>query len=596
MKCTKCGAELKENSRFCHKCGMRIKDMDKAPDDTVSFENARDSENANEEDFDRYFNIKEEPDLSGKRKYYIAGAIVAAVVVFLLCFCNTNTFKRMFYKPVDYYRYVEKKNAVKKIGLISGWYKECGFGTDNGGSIGSEESMNVKLSEDVLQPVSEASGTGDLSFLSDISIYGKSTVYDDIRSRNTTISLKDRQILTLNTIGDGDELYLRIPELGNDYVSFDKGALEDARKLMRNFAKVPPEEDTGKISEYRSLINALPEAVKMTGIMNKYSDLIFDNIDDVSRSGRESLELGGIGQKCWILSVKPGYRDLMKIADALRDTLKEDEDVREIIVKKAEEKGLDGDDAWDVFVESLDMLEGFAASCPDLEMKVYVDNRGNIICREIDLNDRSQFKVKYGRTINGREFGAQLYLSDAAKGYDKEFNIEGSGKKAGSHYSGDFTLSISDMDSIGFTLNSFDQKAFESQKLNGQISVSVGDITEAFGAKNPAFEFVKDYLAVFKVDSPDTGAYDVELKLADSKAEPIVCTYSYRKTGGSRITLPSDAIRVEKLTDLKEYLQKADFDRVEYNLKDAGVPESITKYIDYIERAADYIEFVDLLL
>ncbi|MBR4719306.1 MAG: zinc ribbon domain-containing protein [Lachnospiraceae bacterium] len=582
MRCIKCGSELKKDAMFCHKCGMRIEDAGTDGYDV---------------DYDKYFSPYEEQDRPGKKKYYIAGAVVAALIVFILCFCNTNTFKRIFYKPVDYYRYVEKKNAVKNIGLISGWYKTCGIGADNGGLIGSEESINLKLSENILNPVSDAFGTGDLGFLSDIGIYRKSTIYDNVGSTNTTVSLRDKQILTLNTVSDDENLlYIRIPELSDDYVAFNKSALDDARKLIGNYAPAMPKGNAGKIKDYRSIITSLPEAARMSRIMNKYSDIVFDNIEDVSRSGRETLEIGGIGQKCWILTVKPGYREMMKLTGVLRDTLKEDEDVKEIIVKKAEAGGYDGDDAWDAFIDSLYVFEGFAASCPDVEMKVYVDSRGKIICREIDLNDYSQYKIKYGRTIKGREFGAQLYVSGGPEDYNREFNIEGSGKKAGSHYSGDFTLSFSDMDSIGLTLNSFDHKAFESQKLSGQISVSAGDITDALGADDPAFEFVKDYLAVFKVESPDTGAYDVELKLADSKAEPIICTYSYRRTGGSRITLPADAVMVEKLTDLKGYLQAADFDRVENNLKGAGVPESITKYIDYIERAADYIEYVDLLL
>lgn len=605
MKCSKCGAELRIDALFCHKCGTAIKDMLKEDPDTGQEHSGTVSDiDDTDYDYDKYFITDTKIKEPGKRKYYVIGALAAVLVVFFICFTGTNTFKRMFYKPVDYYRYVEKKNALKHIEIMTGWYKACGIGTDDGGSIGSEGSLNIKLSEDVLTPASDALAAGDLSFLSDISLYGKTTVYDDLKSRNSTLSLGGKQILTLNTINDSgsDKLYLRIPELSDDYLAFDKGALKDIEELIANFVPyinyLKPKDDAvdSKLEEYESVLRALPDAVRMNRIMSRYTDLIFDNIDDVDRSGRETLEIGGIGQKCYILTVKPGYRDMMKLALAIRETVIDDEDVKEVIVKRAKQMGEDGEDAWDAFILSLDVLEDVAAACPDLLMKVYVDTHGNIICRELVFDDSTQFKLRYGRTINGREFGAQLYVSRNSLEDDIEFNIEGSGKKAGRNYSGDFTLSILNMDSIGLTLNSFDEKAFEEQKLNGQISVAVGDVTDALKINSPAIGFIKDYLGVLKVETPDEGTYDIELKMADGRSEPAACTYSYRRTGGSRISLPKDPVPVSQISDMKEYLKEADFDRIKNNLEAAGVPDGMTKYFDYIERAVDYIDYIDLIL
>ena len=47
---------------------------------------------------------------------------------------------------------------------------------------------------------------------------------------------------------------------------------------------------------------------------------------------------------------------------------------------------------------------------------------------------------------------------------------------------------------------------------------------------------------------------------------------------------------------MKDYLKSADFAGFKSSLEGAGVPESITRYIGYIEQAVDYIDFVDLLL
>ena len=587
---TKCGAELRNEAYFCHKCGTRIKDMGFEADNAAN-------SNEPEDDFDRYFITDKEPEPPAGRKYYFMGAAVAGLIIFILCFCNTNTFRRIFYKPVDYYRYVEKKNALRDIELIDGWYKVSGSGADNGGSAGSEETLALKLSEEILTPASEALNIGDFGFLSDIGIFRRSAFYGGLRSSDTTISLKDKQVLTLDTIRDkaDEDLYVRIPELGDDFLDLDTSAVADMVLLIRNFIPNLPEIRLKGPDDPAAILSSLPRAVELSRIMNKYTDLIFDNIGTVSESGRESLTLGGVEQKCWILTVDPDPGELMHMADVLRDTLKEDEDIKEIIVRTAEDNGEDGKEAWDDFVEKLDLLEGFAGTCPDPKMKIYVDSRGNIIYREIVLDDDTQLALSFGRTINGRKFGARAMFAKGRGENRKEYLIEGSGKKAGENYSGDFTFGMDD-DSIGFSLDSFDYKAFKEQELNIRISAPVGDITDALNVSAPSIEYIEDYLAVLSINTPDPGACDIALKLSDAVAEPVTCTYSYRRTGGSRITIPYDAIRVEKLTDMKDYLKGADFGRVRSNLEDAGVPEAVTKYIDYIERAADYIDFVDLLL
>ena len=110
--CTKCGARLRHEALFCHKCGTRIRDMVPA-----------DPGDEPDESFDKYILPYKEPERSRKKKYFLAGAHVIALVVLIVCFFNSNAYRCIFYKPVDYYRYVEKKNAAVNIGLISGWYK-----------------------------------------------------------------------------------------------------------------------------------------------------------------------------------------------------------------------------------------------------------------------------------------------------------------------------------------------------------------------------------------------------------------------------------------------------------------------------------------
>lgn len=594
MNCKKCGAELRKGALFCHKCGTRIKNMHISRDEAGSYTTYRTLDPS--DDFDKYFIRDEEPAYKKSKKYRVTGLAAAVAAVLILCFCNANALRRMVSRPVDYYRYVERENAEKNIELINGWYKAGRFGADNSNPVGSEETIGIRLSEDILTPASEALNLGDLTFLNDIGIHSEATVCNDIQTRNTAISLGGDKVLTLDTVKDraDKDLYLRIPELGDDYIKIAPEAVKDLSTLAGNFIPNMPKLNMDGAYDLGAVAGSLPDAVKANRIINRYTDLVFDNIEDVEISGREKLELGGVEQKCRIITVKPGLDRVGGIADILYDTLKTDADVKEIIVEKARLKGEDEEAAWDAFIDRLDAIEYVAGACPDAEMKVYVDTRGNIICREIDLHDDNGMKIRYGRTINSRRFGAQFYFYRDSDGF--MINIEGGGKKAGENYSGDFTLDITDREPVIISLDSFDHKAFTDQKLIAHVSVRVGDITNALGINDPSVGFISDHLAVLSIDTPDIGEYDLLLKLSDEVTDPLIFTCSYRRTQGERISIPMDAIEVKKIADMKGYLKEADFERVKHNLAGAGVPESITQYIDYIESAVDYIDFVDLLL
>ena len=153
-----------------------------------------------------------------------------------------------------------------------------------------------------------------------------------------------------------------------------------------------------------------------------------------------------------------------------------------------------------------------------------------------------------------------------------------------------------DASPVGITLDSFDYNAFKKQKVKARMSVGIKDIADALNIRNTGIDFLDDYKAIVSVDTPSSGSYSTDIRLSDGMSEPVVMDYSYKKTGGSRITVPGDALMIEGLGDLKVYIKDADFSKLRTNLEDAGVPSSITGYISDIEKAADYLDYIDLFL
>ena len=128
------------------------------------------------------------------------------------------------------------------------------------------------------------------------------------------------------------------------------------------------------------------------------------------------------------------------------------------------------------------------------------------------------------------------------------------------------------------------------------MTVGIKDIAEALDIREDSLDFINDYKTVINVDTPGAGSYNTKIRLTDGVSDPVVIDYSYKKTGGSRISVPEDAMMIEGMGDLKTYIKEADFARLRDNLQNAGVPSSVTKYITYVEKAADYLDYIDLFL
>ncbi len=608
MICGNCGTELKEDALFCHKCGAKISaasgdaDTDDAVREEVpsdeekkeqadpSYDNVR-SDAVSETSYDEYFTIDEEEDKK-KRKTYITGAIVAVVFVCFICFCASNTFKRTFYSPANYYRYVEKKNASKKTDLITGWYGLASSLVPGGGSVGSEGSLRIHFSEDILNDMADTAdiyGISDYSWLEDISFNSKNTMYDELYGSNLSVALGDNTILTVNSINDeaNNKAYIRIPELSDEYIGYNTSAMDEINDTIEDHTGYDaPSADS--VSSYMAIARNLPEAARIKKLIGKYSDIVFDDIVNVERSKKQKLEIGGVTEKCYILSVDLGYKDLKAIAEDIRSSAADDKELKDMIVKTAKEGGGNGEKAWSDFLSLLDDLEDSIGDLSGTRMKVYVDRKGRVIAREIETGD-DMFSVKYGRTVDGRTFGAQCVISE----YGSDIiSIKGSGRKAGQNYAGDFTFGADDMRPIAFTLDSFDYGAFTGQKLKGQITVDVKEISKALELDGSDFDYVNGYKAVMSVDSPGAGTYSTKISLNDGVTEPMVIDHSYKKTGGSRVNVPQDARMIYNAGDLGGYIKEADWQTVKNNLRSADVPDNVIKSVDSIQMAADYLQYL----
>ena len=622
MICSKCGTTIRKDSVFCHKCGSRVvqdaeevirsaeseaaedavsgtaqvqtamQSAEKTPEQTQGVRPAAD-------EYDEYFKYDEE-EPKKKKKGLIIGAVIAVAAICIVCFCCSNTFKRTFYKPENYYKYVEKKNAKDKIRLVTGWYDSGNLLVPGGGSVGFEDTMSLKMSDDILDDASEALGvygiTGydqDLSWLQDISISGKTTMYDNLTGRNTSVNIGADTVFTLNTVGDQDsnKMYVRIPELSDSYIGFDVSKLDNLTEIVQNYTDTPVTVGSG-MYDYVSMSKSLPEAYKLSRIMTKYSDIFFDNMNNVTKSGKQKLEMGGVAEKCYCLTVDFDYKDMKSLGRQFREELSSDDDVKEAYINLMEADGKNGEESWNDLVDELYVLEDILGELAGSSMNVYVDTCGHIIAREF-IPAESDAVVRYGRTINGRTFGAQFVVNVDG---DDIVALRGSGKKAGQNYAGDFKLSLAGSEPVGVTLDSFDYAAFRKQKINAQMTVGIKDIAEALDIRDDSLDFINDYKTVINVDTPGAGSYNTKIRLTDGVSDPVVIDYSYKKTGGSRISVPEDAMMIEGIGDLKTYIKEADFARLRDNLQNAGVPSSVTKYITYVEKAADYLDYIDLFL
>lgn len=347
----------------------------------------------------------------------IAGGILAYNIIPTV----KNNVKMLISKPENYYSWVEEQNLKNTADKIS-----KGYGKAINTSNAMEQELKADINpENVSALIEQLSGTS----LAESGVTLPSNISIKVGENNDKAAVKaaagDKNLATVNMYLKDGIYYFQIPELSSSYVSMDIKAYMD--EMLNDL----PSENLAFMKGYFDTLTSMstdPNAIKellsedeLNEFIVKYFNIIFENMDDVELSKGVSCEANGVKTKYNKLSVNVDQGTLFSILKDILNEAKSDN----TIIKLIEKFGLQKDTYASAIDGLLDQMGSLDVRGGDtvLTMNVYVDSKGAICGRDIEIPDQPNNTIGYMTTKDGSDNAIKV-----------DFMIDGEGIQVAGKY------------------------------------------------------------------------------------------------------------------------------------------------------------------
>lgn len=589
MICPNCKHELPDDARFCGECGAEIlkeKETENVTEEAVNVEVATESvsEKQSEEETvaseEVVFCPAEEtkPKKKKGKKGILVGiiALAAALVVgagAVFFPYAANAARKLFMSPEKYYHYIETSAAKDTAHLIASLLT---------GSSEVEKQLKVSttlsVEELLLNLAPEGTGTPvDLDWISDLVFGAEITGVEDKKAATLKIYLDDGTLVTCEIINDqkNGKTYFKIPEISDKYFYTSTEPTE--------------EETTNKISD---IAEVLPKQEEVEEIIVRYLTLAIEMIDEVEESS-ELLEAGEVSQKYTTLSMKLNEKDIQEIAEKILKELKEDKQIEEIVRKVATQMDQNADEAYEEFTDgiysALDEISELDDEDFEIEMKLWVNGKGEIVGREITTED---FEMHYATVQKGSKFAVDVYIE--ADGEKVVFG--GSGKTTLNKVDGEFELLINKDEVLTVEISDFKVSGIKRDKFSGTISLKLNSEAEALSMNSDLKEKLGDIELEIKLEK-GKDFYKADISLSSDEGALLSWSITTELTKNTKINIPTEAFNINDREEKEEYLKSMDIDKFISALKktelDKEVIESIETELQSLVNEGKYLDAFD---
>ena len=532
---------------------------------------------------------------SGKKKapkWVLPAAIagVLAVVVAVVCiFLFGNSSANL--SGQDHLKKVETEALNGYVDSLTQLYGNFIGNVSNGQSMpaGSGDiNVSVRLGDD-LKDILEmyTGGEIDLSWLNEIAMKMKTDTYEDLQKLDVELLLSNKEIIVVSAVLDWAEecLYLGVPNLNDTYLEMDLDALGVMDQM---------EEYLGTMQSMMAYDGDLPDAATVNALLDKYVGVILNNLPKVDKES-DKVSLGGLEQKCYVLTLEINQQDLMKIAKALLETAKDDDQLLDVIESFSDyynemmEAQMDNygygygwtyvdfaEEFEDAVDYALEMFEDIDIDDLDddtlFELVTYVDNKDNIIGQTLEI-DAADVELSYLTVTEGKDFRFEAMLGMV--------EIEGKGTVSNNILNGEYVLSVDGDEYLEVNVQNFDQKKWENGELVGKfILTPTEDMMDQLDTYIGA-----DLSLSLDVNMTNTTAMmDVEVMIDGLMMVGVKMEVTSRE--GQKVTIPSNTVSGMDQEDLMDWVLDFDFDKIIDNLDAAGIPN---EYLDMLEDVLDQV-------
>lgn len=529
MKCSNCGADVKENTRFCEVCGQ--------PVEQSSFTGSGEMGSATGKSTKK-----------SKMPLFIGLAVLLVAVIGIVAFAIPK-FKQGMMKPADFMQYVEQKDRDKgadDIGKYFGLAKKS-FDLTNGSRKGS---FQVEITDDAKNLINQyvtsyAALYGiqvpNLSKLKDITLEVQTETKDNTSLFQYILKLNDESFLTMKMCMDteGKKLYYQIPELSSAYLDSSSAmeqAWDDSPVFSMEYLKGL---QTG---EY------LPDAKTAEDIVKRYTDILIKSIQNVEKKQDQTCEADGVSKKTDLYTASYDGKDASALVKEFITTLKEDKE----LLSYAEKLGAKQDDITSSLDDAIKEYENLKGK---MTFSDYVSDE-EIMGREIRFFEETEDKepelvIQMLTPKDGEKLGFLFYVEHKSQ---EILKISGHGVLKNSIFDGEFSAESP------FLMEQAGQMA-SGEVIH--VNVAGFDVTKAETAGNGEFEITVPgiaELAAFKVKAKTSGTIeDMKEAFEVYMGEQKLCILNLSSSKGEALDVhePGAGDTVYDVTDEQGIMQYA---------------------------------------
>ncbi|MDR0221145.1 MAG: hypothetical protein LBI54_07065, partial [Lachnospiraceae bacterium] len=326
---------------------------------------------------------------------FVIGAVVLALVFAGIGFFATtgnleHWYLKNFAPAYKYYQYIEKQEAegVTEF-FLSGYDLLKAHPIDD-----TKTDVNVKLNlgEDAL---SLAKYYMDMSWLKETEIGLAANYKGDQAAVDANIKIGNESLLSVKTVLDmvSGRAYVQVPELTAQFLGVDLAGMGASL-------------DTGNLTRVADAQRNLPETKAVEKLVQNYLGVVIGNINKVEK-GSDTLEVGGVSQKCTTLTVTIDEETAQAIMEAVLTEMLTDKDLEKVLDAVYAITGYSTyyDDYRSMVERALEGIkESTDFSDVDIVMTLWVDNDGRVRGRNIQAADYED-GFYYYMPLSGKDFG-----------------------------------------------------------------------------------------------------------------------------------------------------------------------------------------------
>ena len=438
-------------------------------------------------------------------------------------------------------------------------------------------------------------GGTDVSWLQSITFDSDITIKDGVEAIASGLLLNDTKLCDLNLYMDLANMaeYIQIPQLSEGYitapiqstVTTTNGVAENSQEIMSTY-----------MNALSDLSSALPDSDTLGTLLDRYGNIIIDNIEEGS-SVEESVSVDGISEDCTAYEGTVSEKAVTAMAEGILTAAKDDAEIKGLFEQWA--GASDGENQYQQFedavadaLDSIGSADGEVSEDPVFSSKVWVNADNRIVGREFAVIDGAETTPVFTWKAPSDGDTSALLLEITAE--DSSLTLTGSGTTSDGLLNGDYIFAIDGTEAADINVENLETKPEKAGYYNGTLNVTfpaaeADDTTtdeESEAASNPLAGFG---MVINLESDASTDASSIGLTVTTSGAP--IATLTISSGYGDGVDIP-DLTSLDKTYDgsddaaMTEYVANIKWDTFLANIKAAGVPDELATQLETILTSA----------